>query len=618
MFKFVRSLSMLFLVCIVSQKTYAATIIPDKVGMNVKGRIFCQNQGISNVTVSDGFEVTQTDADGVYYLKSGKKNGYVFISLPSNYEVSTTGTIPNFFQHLSADSITVDQRDFELTAVENSNHVMILMADMHLANTNGDQLQFKNGFYADAKALVLNFQNSGTKVYGLTLGDMSWDWYWYASGRYSLPQYLTTISGIGFPIFNIMGNHDNDPRKIPDFKAESTFKSVVGPSYYSFNIGKIHYVVLDDVEYLNVGATSTSNGDRTYNNVVVTNQMSWLKKDLAMVTDKTTPIVVAFHCPLYTASVNSSGYQVNAISLDKGAEIVNALSAFSNVKFVSGHTHINRNVEISSKMYEHNVAAVSATWWWTGQSDYAGNHICLDGSPGGYGILEVNNKDVEYYYKCIGFDRNQQFRSYDRNMIEITAAKFAPSANSTYAPQVPTFAGEYASISTSNIVLINVFNYDSACKLQVTENGTVLPVSRKYVKDPLHIISYEMKRLNKNAAVNTSFDTNNSTHIFQVTASSPSSTLNIKLTDRYGNVYTETMKRPKTFSIAQYLPSNIAISVDEVKEDNDSVIKGKYSIYTIGGTLVKSGFANGEETLNLQKGFYIIKTDNYVRKVLIK
>lgn len=79
------------------------------------------------------------------------------------------------------------------------------------------------------------------------------------------------------------------------------------------------------------------------------------------------------------------------------------------------------------------------------------------------------------------------------------------------------------------------------------------------------------------------------------------------------------MKRPKTFSMAQYLPSNIAISVDEVIEySNNGVIKGKYSIYTIGGTLVKSGFANGEETLDLQKGFYIIKTESFVRKVLIK
>jgi len=34
-------------------------------------------------------------------------------------------------------------------------------------------------------------------------------------------------------------------------------------------------------------------------------------------------------------------------------------------------------------------------------------------------------------------------------------------------------------------------------------------------------------------------------NIFRVTANSPTSTLNIKVTDRFGNVYTETMTRPK-------------------------------------------------------------------------
>lgn len=36
--------------------------------------------------------------------------------------------------------------------------------------------------------------------------------------------------------------------------------------------------------------------------------------------------------------------------------------------------------------------------------------------------------------------------------------------------------------------------------------------------------------------------------MFAVTASSASSTLEIRVTDRFGNTYTETMKRPKTFS----------------------------------------------------------------------
>jgi len=598
--------------------SYALTSIPDKVGMNVKGCVSCQNQGIANVVVSDGVEVTQTDAHGIYYLNSGKKNGYVFISVPSNYEVANKDIFPQFFQDLSLDSSTINQCDFELEAVDNSKHVVLLMADIHLANVNNDLIQFKSGFYPEVKSLALEYQNSGTKVYGLTLGDMSFDLYWYDTG-FSLPNYMEAMGGLGFPVFNIMGNHDNNPRKAPDFLAESTFKSLVGPSYYSFNLGKVHYVVLDAIEYINNGATATANGDRSYNETVIAGQIRWLTKDLATITDKTTPVVVALHCPLYSASVNSTGNQVNSKSLSNATEVMSLFASFSNVRFVSGHTHVNRNMEFSEKMCEHNIAAVCATWWWTGKAGYAGNNICKDGSPGGYGLLEVKDKEVQYFYKGIGFDRNQQFRSYDRNKIKITAADFAPSANSTYAPQVATYAGEYAYASAENKVLINVFNYNGKCKLEVLENGKNLLVSRVYKKDPLHIISYEMFRLNNNSAVGSGSATNNTIHMFQVTASGPTSTLTIQLTDAYGNVYTETMNRPKTFSRIAYMGNNIVSSIDETKSDiiRSTTMDEKYTIYTIGGVLIRSGRNIDEKNLNLQRGFYIVKTDSSVKKILV-
>ena len=525
----------------------AATTIPDIAGKNIKGIVYCNGKGIPNVVVSDGIEVTKTDANGIYYLASAKKHGYVFISIPRNYEVATRNKLPLFFQYLSSGTAVVEQRDFELYEVDNSNHVMILMADMHLANRIADISQFKGGFYPELSSYAIQLKNSGIRVYGLTLGDMSWDAFWY-SNSYALPNYVNEIGSIGFQIFNAMGNHDNDPYKAGDFAAESTFKLVVGPSYYSFNIGKVHYIVLDDIEYVNADGVQGTIGTRDYKDVVSTEAMGWLAKDLAMITDKSTPIVVAFHIPMYAASVNTSGQQVNTVTLNNGTALKTAFSGFSKVEFFSGHTHINYNIEISSGMYEHNVAAVCATWWWTCTTGYAGNHLCKDGSPGGYGIFEVSDKNLKYCYKGIGYSRDQQFRSYDRNTIEITAAAYTPKASATYQAMVPTYAGEYAAKSSSNIVLINVFNYDSTCKLEVTENGIALPVTRKSKKDPLHIISYEMQRLNRNAEPTADFVTNNSTHIFQVTASSATSTLFIKLTDHNGDVYTETMTRPKDFN----------------------------------------------------------------------
>ena len=522
----------------------ANTSIPDVAGMTVKGVVYCDGAGVANVVVSDGYEVTTTNADGVYYLPSQKKSGYVFISVPGNYEVANNVNAPQFFKRL-AGGTAVEQKDFSLIKADNSKHVVLAMADWHLANRNDDLSQFTNGFLADVNTLINSYKSSGTKVYGLTLGDMTWDAYWY-DNNFALAQYVTQMNKINCTIFNLMGNHDNDPYFAGDWLAEATYKNIICPTYYSFNLGNVHYVVLDDVEYINTGGAQGVIGSRNYNDVIVADQMAWLQKDLATITDKSTPIVIGMHTPLYrNPSLDANGNQVNGIALNNGTALVSLLQEFSNVHVLSGHTHINYSVEASSSLMEHNTAAVCATWWWTGKNGYAGNHICKDGSPGGYGVWEMNGRDMKWHYKSIGYEKNYQFRSYDLNTVHITAANFAP--NSTDEKLAP-FAGPYANPNTNNEVLINVWGYDSQWKIDVKENGTSLNVSRVSGLDPLHIISYEAKRLNVGADPTDSFITGTTAHLFKVKASSPTSTLNITVTDRFGNVFTETMSRPKTFT----------------------------------------------------------------------
>ena len=132
------------------------TSIPDKPGMTVKGIVFCDGEGIPGVTVSDGYEVTVTDSEGIYYLPSQKKNGFVFISVPGNYEIAATDNIPQFFQRLAGGS-TVEQKDFSLVHASNTKHVVLAMADWHLANRNDDLSQFSNGFLPDVNATISDF-----------------------------------------------------------------------------------------------------------------------------------------------------------------------------------------------------------------------------------------------------------------------------------------------------------------------------------------------------------------------------------------------------------------------------------------------------------------------------
>jgi hypothetical protein len=524
--------------------------IPDSSGKNVKGVVYCNGDGVPDVVVSDGFEVTVTDENGIYYLSSEKKNGYVFISVPSGYEVPLLNSMAQFYAYLTETQTVVEQKNFGLIKVDNQqNYTLLAMADLHLARRNNDLTQFENNFLKETKDMCTQYHTLNKKIYGLTLGDMSWDLYWYAN-NYALPDYIQSIKSIGCPLYNTIGNHDNNPYIPNDWLSEQAYKTVVGPTYYSFNIGEIHYVVLDNVEYTNAGASEGVVGDREYNQKVVADQIEWLKKDLATITDKTTPIIVGMHCPLYRVSI-TTGNQTHAISLQNGTEVKNCFTEFSEVHYLTGHTHLNYNVK-DGNTFEHNTGAVCATWWWTGKSGYAGNHICKDGEPGGYGVYEINGRDIKWYYKSIGYPKEKQFRTYDRNVIKMTADVYCPSVSAAQKAEFEnTYAGEYRNESTDNYVLINIWNYDPSWTLEVKEGATTLTATRISVKDPLHIISYEAKRYEVGKSAPTaSFVTNSTTHIFRVKASSATSTLDITVTDGFGNVYTETMTRPKAFSTA--------------------------------------------------------------------
>ncbi len=520
------------------------TDIPDKEGMTVKGVVSSDGEGVEGVVVSDGYEVTTTDADGIYYLPSAKKNRYVFISVPGNYEVNNSKNLPVFYQRL-AGGTGVEVKNFSLIKTDNSNHVVLAMADWHLAARNSDVTQFTTGMLPDINNTIAEYQAKGTKVYGLTLGDLSWDLYWY-SNRFALPEYLEQMYKVNSTIFNVIGNHDNDPYASNDWDGALPFKENVAPNYYSFNLGDVHYVVLDNIEWINSGGSQGNVGARNYNATIVADQMAWLRKDLATIKDKSTPIVIAMHIPLYNyPALNADGSQRDGVRLTNGNQLISLLNDFTDVRVLTGHTHCNFTVQDSPNIMEYNIAAISATWWWTGRPGYAGNHICKDGSPGGYGVFEMEGKDMKYYYKSMGYEKDYQFRTYDLNNVHITAEKFAPkSTNAKMAP----YTSVYASPNSSNEVLINVWGYDEKWEIEVKEDGRSLDVQRVIMKDPLHIISYEAQRLNAGATPTSAFVTNTTAHLFKVKASSPTSTLYINVIDRYGNLYSEVMERPKEFS----------------------------------------------------------------------
>ena len=504
-----------------------------KEGNNVYGVVSCGGKGIADVVVSDGFEVVKTDADGVYQFKSNKTHGYVFVSVPSGYEAPSEGVMPKFHQHFTKAKPEVERIDFPLVeAVGQDNHTMLVFGDIHLANRTSDARQFTE-FTTDVNEYLT--ANPGKKTYALTLGDMTWDLYW-VSNKYSFDEYVRDINKIkGIQVFNTIGNHDHEMAKgvVGDFDTVIKYKKTIAPTYYSFNIGKVHYIVLDDINCKNTGAGDS--GSRVYDDFVVQEQLDWLKKDLSFVSTST-PLVITMHAPLYNDSQNGSLNNTSAFE-----EIVKPYTTH----VWTGHTHKMYNVDktSSNKIFEHNAGAVCATWWWTGHWT-SGLHLSQDGAPGGYSVINVSGTDFKWKFKGTGRDADYQFRTYDRNEIALTGDAYVASGKDK--AKFEEAVGDWKNVDKGNYVYINVWNYDPKWEISVTENGTSLKVERVSAKDPLHLIAYNGQ------SPTGGFGTSVTKHLFRVQASSATSTLEIKVTDRFGNVYTESMKRPKAFSLKAY------------------------------------------------------------------
>ena len=520
-------------------------------GTTVYGIVSSAGVGVENVVVSDGAEVTVTNEKGIYQLKSAKKWGYVFISVPSGYEVPSVGVLPQFHRALKNSADVVERADFKLEKVDGQDSYKIFMlGDMHLANRTGDLGQFAQ-FTSDLTDYMT--RHKGEKMYALTLGDMTWDLYWY-SNSYYFPQYLNTINSQikNLQIFHTMGNHDNDFQTRSDYDAAVKYVDQICPTYYSFNIGKVHYVVMDDIDCSSYDGTES----RNYVKSLSAEQLDWLAKDLSHVA-KTTPVVVAMHAQVFYPT--TSGFKIDHDQVNT-LRLFDILDGYT-VRFVTGHTHKLFNVTPDAPIVdghnfrEYNSGSVCASWWWSGNLT-PGIHIGTDGTPGGYGIWDVTGTDFQCLYKSTGWPEEYQFRSYDLNNVHFSMAD-VPLMPSDISASVKNAYMQYVNAypqNNDNEVLINIWIWNSDWTLSVVdENRKTLPYTEVWAYDPLHIAALSVKRFNNAGLKSTpSFITDKFTHFFKVKADDADTDLVITVKDEFGNEWTENMQRPKAFSTDAY------------------------------------------------------------------
>ncbi len=531
--------------------TMSVTISGDGVepatGSTVYGKISCDGNGVADVVVSDGFEVVRTDQDGIYQLQSKKQLKYVFMSVPSGYEPAAEGVLPKIYAALTKSSLTAERADFVLTKVDDQDkYKVFFLGDMHLANRTNDLTQFT--VFTNELNNYMDSHKS-EKMYAITLGDMTWDIYWYSNKYYKLPDYVQDINKrlSGILIYHTMGNHDNDMNAIGNWNAKIPYVDNIAPDYYSFNIGKVHYIVVDDIDCKNY-----KGGDRDYVKALPQEQIDWLKKDLQYV-DKSTPLIITTHAQIFYPN-GSKAYKIDHDASSTKA-LFDAVKGYK-VHYVTGHTHTIFNALPSetaslgaTDTYEHNAGAICASWWWSGNLT-DGVYVSLDGAPGGYSVWDINGTDMRWRYKATAKDESYQFRSYDLNNVSFSYDDVPELTDAAMKLVFAKYVNAYSK-SQSNEVLINIWNWSSDWTLKVTdETGKELEYTKCAAYDPLHVKALTVKRFNKaNVTSTPSFVTENKMpHFFKVKADNAEVDLTITVTDSFGNVYKENMARPKAFN----------------------------------------------------------------------
>ena len=195
---------------------------------------------------------------------------------------------------------------------------------------------------------------------------------------------------------------------------------------------------------------------------------------------------------------------------------------------------------------EHNIAAVCATWWGTGR--FTGRHLCTDGTPGGYSLWTVKGRKLTWQYHSMEPNGDMQMRVTDMNAVRYFYRNSEPMK--AFLKKYP--ARTDFSKLPKDMIYVNVFAYDDDWKVEVFEDGQPLKVNRETVEDPLHTLAFDYAVFMKKGSVGNGSQTRKNTHMFTAQAASSLTPIKVRVTDSFGQVYEQELKRPAQFDLEMW------------------------------------------------------------------
>ena len=169
---------------------------------------------------------------------------------------------------------------------------------------------------------------------------------------------------------------------------------------------------------------------------------------------------------------------------------------------LSGHMHTADYEQIAPNIAEINIAGLCGAWWC--------GEVCIDGSPAGYKIFDMDGDKVEWIYKGCGHPLDYQMKVYADD---------------------PSYPEE---------IIANVWDYDPAWKVEYFEDGKkVCDMERFKAQDPLAKELYKDPASLKRTWVYAAPTEN----MFRAKRSVTAQTLEVRVTDRFGRVYSKKIER---------------------------------------------------------------------------
>lgn len=343
------------------------------VNASVTGEVFAvveqgQRVGLSGIVVSDGFQVVTTDVTGKFNLDPDPRARFIFVSVPSGF-----APLEGWYRDLSKDA----NLEFPLCPIDEASPlVFVQLSDLHFAH-NPDE--FSQAFYdrqmvVDPKPVLdtlIAEINALSPDFVILTGDIVAD-----ANRPSVElvsswmEYIANevTKRIRAPFFTCVGNHDIRVRE--GGASENLYTQYFGPTYYSFNMKGVHFVVLNP--------HVIEDGKLVYS--FSADQVAWLVRDLKQVPSNM-PIVVFCHEPT-----------PDWASRPETAAVLALLEEFNVVALITGHWHSNLMLR-SYPCLEITSGAVCGSWW-EGEAP--------DGSGFGYRVFRIARGQLDSIWRVIG------------------------------------------------------------------------------------------------------------------------------------------------------------------------------------------------------------------------